>query len=55
MSFVNTISLYSPKFTSLGTISATSNSITVDSIALEHNALVFAIVEMLEISIKGRV
>lgn len=55
MHYINLIELFAPEFNSLGKISSTSNSISVSNIKLENNGIIFVIVELLKVSIKGRV
>ncbi|KAL4429535.1 hypothetical protein ABPG74_014310 [Tetrahymena malaccensis] len=47
--------IYPPVFTSQGQITSTKNSLVVTGITLQNNGIIFAILERLNISIKGRI
>ncbi|KAL4474451.1 hypothetical protein ABPG72_007850 [Tetrahymena utriculariae] len=47
--------IYPPAFTSQGQITSTKNSLVVTGITLQYNGIIFAVLERLNISIKGRI
>ncbi|EAS06670.3 hypothetical protein TTHERM_00941550 (macronuclear) [Tetrahymena thermophila SB210] len=47
--------IYPPVFTSQGQVTSTKNSLVVTGITLQNNGIIFAILERLNISIKGRI